>query len=138
MTFTATLASNGHQFTIEENETVLDAAVRQNVGLPYGCRNGRCGSCAAGLVAGEVTYYGTPPALEQAGEGKCLPCQAFAASDLVLDVREAETTADIEVRMLPVRVHAVDHLSEDVVRLKLKLPDNQRLQFMAGQYLDFL
>ena len=49
-----------------------------------------------------------------------------------------ETTADLEVRMLPVRVHAVDHLSHDVVRMQLKLPENQRLQFMAGQYLDFL
>ena len=38
----------------------------------------------------------------------------------------------------PVRVHAVDHLTHDVVRLKLKLPENQRLQFLAGQYLDFL
>jgi CDP-4-dehydro-6-deoxyglucose reductase len=40
--------------------------------------------------------------------------------------------------MLPVRVHAVDHLTHDVVRLKLKLPETQRLQFLAGQYLDFL
>lgn len=138
MTFTATLASNGHQFTIEENETILDAAIRQHVGLPYGCRNGRCGSCAADLLSGEVTYYATPPALEEAGEGKCLPCQAFAASDLTLGVREVESTADLEIKLLPVRVHAVDHLSHDVVRLKLKLPDNQRLQFLAGQYLDFL
>ncbi|MGB5639343.1 MAG: FAD-binding oxidoreductase, partial [Sedimenticolaceae bacterium] len=65
-------------------------------------------------------------------------CQAFAASDLTLEVREAESTADLEIRMLPCRVHAVDHLSHDVVRLLLKLPDGQRLQFRAGQYLDFL
>lgn len=138
MTFTVTISSSGHQFQAEDNETILDAAIRQNVGLPYGCRNGRCGSCAADLLTGEVSYYGSPPALEEAGEGKCLPCQGFAASDLTLAVREAESTADIEIKLLPVRVHAVDHLSHDVVRLKLKLPDGQRLQFQAGQYLDFL
>jgi CDP-4-dehydro-6-deoxyglucose reductase len=138
MTFNVTISSSGHQFEVEENETILDAAIRQNVGLPYGCRNGRCGSCAADLVAGEVNYPGSPPALEEIGEGKCLPCQGFAASNLTLAVREAESTADIEVKLLPCRVHSVEHLSHDVVRLLLKLPDNQRLQFRAGQYLDFL
>ena len=138
MTFTVTISTSGHQFEAEENETILDAAIRQNIGLPYGCRNGRCGSCAADLVSGDVTYYGSPPALEEAGEGKCLPCQGFAASDLTLAVREAESTADLEIKLLPCRVQAVDHLTHDVVRLLLKLPDNQRLQFRAGQYLDFL
>jgi CDP-4-dehydro-6-deoxyglucose reductase len=138
MGFTVTISNSGHQFTVEENETVLDAALRQNIGLPYGCRNGRCGSCAADLLSGQVDYVATPPALEEVGQGKCLPCQGFAASDLTLAVREAETAADIEVKLLPVRVHEVEHLSHDVVRLRLKLPDSQRLQFLAGQYLDFL
>ncbi|MCG8010341.1 MAG: 2Fe-2S iron-sulfur cluster-binding protein, partial [Candidatus Thiodiazotropha weberae] len=38
---------SGHQFTVEENETILDAAIRQGVNLPYGCRNGFCGDCRA-------------------------------------------------------------------------------------------
>lgn len=138
MTFTVSITNSGHEFIAEENETILDAAIRQNIGLPYGCRNGRCGSCVADLVSGDIRYYANPPALEAAGEGKCLPCQGFAASDLTLAVREAESTADIEVRLLPCRVHAVDHLAHDVVRLLLKLPEGQRLQFLAGQYLDFL
>jgi len=138
MSFKVTLSSTDHQFEVEENETILDAAIRQHIGLPYGCRNGRCGACAADLVSGRVSYYATPPALEEAGEGKCLPCQGFALSDLVLGVREAESAAEIEVRLLPCRVHSVEHLTHDVVRLQLKLPDNKRLQFLAGQYLDFL
>lgn len=138
MSFSVTIEDSGHQFDVEENESILEAAIRHNIGLPYGCRNGRCGSCAADLLSGEVTYYGAPPALEDLPSGKCLPCQGFAAGDLRLGVREAETAAEIEVKLLPCRVHAVDHLTHDVVRLLLKLPDNQRLQFRAGQYLDFL
>jgi CDP-4-dehydro-6-deoxyglucose reductase len=138
MTSTVTIDDSGHRFEVEENETVLDAAIRQNIGLPYGCRNGRCGRCAADLLSGEVTYYGQPPALEDLAAGKCLPCQAFAAGDLTIGVREAASVADIEVKILPCRVHAVEHLSHDVVRLLLKLPDSQRLQFRAGQSLDFL
>ncbi len=138
MTFIVTVTNSGHEFQAEDNETILDAALRQNIALPYGCRNGRCGSCVAGLVSGEVTYYGSPPALEDIGDGKCLPCQAFAASDLQISVRETESVAEIEVKMLPCRVHAVEHLTHDVVRLLLKLPETQRLQFRAGQYLDFM
>lgn len=138
MSFLVTISGSGHQFSVEDHETILDAALRQNIGLPYGCRNGRCGSCAAGLESGEVVYAGEPPALENLQTGQCLPCQGFARSDLRLAVREAEETTDLEVRLLPVRVHAVDHLAHDVVRLKLKLPQSQRLQFLAGQYLDFL
>ncbi|MGB5200914.1 MAG: CDP-6-deoxy-delta-3,4-glucoseen reductase [Sedimenticolaceae bacterium] len=138
MSFTVTVSASGHRFEVEENETILEAAIRQDIGLPYGCRNGRCGACAADLVSGEVLYHGSPPALEDAGAGKCLPCQGFAASDLTIAAREAQTAADIEVKLLPCRVHAVDHLSHDVVRLLLKLPEGQRLQFRAGQYLDFL
>lgn len=138
MSFTVTVKSSGHQFSANEDETVLDAAIRQHVGLPYGCRDGRCGSCTADLLSGQVSYYGTPPALEDLGEGQCLPCQAIAASDLAIDVREAAGTADLPIKTLPCRVHAVDHLSHDVVRLLLKLPDGQRLQFLAGQYLDFM
>ncbi len=138
MAFSVTISSSGHQFEAEENETILDAAIRQNIGLPYGCRNGRCGSCIADLVSGDVLYHGTPPALEDMGDDKCLPCQGIAASDLILAVREAESVGDIEVKLLPCRVHAIDHLAHDVIRLLLKLPDSQRLQFRAGQYLDFL
>ena len=139
MSFTVTVSPSGHQFQVEENELILEAAMRQNVGLPYGCRGGRCGACVTGLVDGAVSYPGgAPAALESEGEGKCVPCQAFAESDLTLEVREAETPADIEVKMLPCRVHQIDHLAHDVVRLLLKLPDSQRLQFQAGQYLNFV
>ncbi len=139
MRFTVTLSPSGTRFAVEQGETVLDAAIRQGVGLPYGCRGGRCGSCIATLLEGEVDYPDGPPeALEHEDADKCLPCVAVPRSDLGLAVREVEAAADIEPRMLPCRVQQVDHLAHDVVRLMLKLPDNQRLQFRAGQYLDFV
>jgi CDP-4-dehydro-6-deoxyglucose reductase len=124
---------------VADGETVLAAALRQHVGLPYGCRNGQCGSCAAKLLAGGVAYpEGEPPALQDQPADTCLTCKAVPTSDLRLQVREAQTAAQIEPRLLPVRVHKIEHLAHDVIRLYLKLPENQRLQFLAGQYLDFL
>jgi len=139
MSFTVTISPSGNQFTVDQGETVLDAAVRQGVGIPYGCRSGRCGACVATLSNGEVSYPSeTPEALEGQDDNKCVPCQCMAESDITLEVRETKSAAEIEVKLLPCRVHQIDHLAHDVIRLLLKLPDNQRLQFQAGQYLNFI
>ena len=139
MSFKVKISSSGHEFSVDEGETVLDAAIRQDIGLPYGCRNGFCGACMATLVEGEVEYpEGEPDKLLDAPEDACLPCQAVPKSDLVLEVEEVETPEEIKPRTMPVKVAKIDHLADDVVRLWLKLPEEQRLQFMAGQYLDFL
>lgn len=139
MTFKVQLEPSGRSFTVQEGETVLTAALRENVGLPYGCRSGCCGACAARLRDGQVSYLkGRPPALEGRDAAVCLPCLALASSDLTLEVRETNSLAEIQVRTLPCRVAKVEHLAHDVIQLFLKLPEGQRLQFEAGQYLEFL
>jgi len=139
MRFTVRTEPGGHSFEVETGRRLLEAALRQGVGLPYGCRNGQCGSCAADLLEGEVTYPdGWPDALAGHPPGICLTCQAVPLSDLVLGVSEVRTVGEVEVRTLPCRVVGKEPLSHDVMRLYLKLPDNQRLQFFAGQYLNFI
>ncbi len=139
MSFTVTLSPSGNTFEVEEGETILDAAIRQDIGLPYGCRNGFCGACIATLLSGEITYPdGEPDKLLDASDDACLPCQAVPASDVELKVKEIQAAQEIEPRVMPVKVAKIDHLADDVVRLYLKLPDEQRLQFLAGQYLDFI
>jgi CDP-4-dehydro-6-deoxyglucose reductase len=139
MSFTVQTEPRGHRFQVESGETLLAAGLRQGVALPYGCRNGQCGSCSATLVAGRVAYpSGKTEALEGQPDNACLTCQAVAESDLTLAVAEVESAAQIEVRILPCRVVKKEQLNHDVVRLYLKLPEHQRLQFFAGQYLDFI
>jgi len=139
MVFNVRTQPGGQVFEVATGESVLDAALRQGVGLPYGCRNGQCGSCAAKVLRGEVSYpAGEPEALPGQAAGTCLTCRAVPASDLVLEVVAVETIAEVPVRTLPCRVARKEQLNHDVVRLYLKLPEGQRLQFFAGQYLDFL
>jgi CDP-4-dehydro-6-deoxyglucose reductase len=57
---------------------------------------------------------------------------------LTVEAQEVRVTTDIPVRKLRVKVDSVEALAHDVVRLYLKLPATQRLQYLAGQYLDFL
>ena len=139
MSFTVNIEPSGHRFSVEADETVLDAALRQNIGLPYGCRNGACGACVGTLKTGDVDYpSGKTDALEQAGEGACLLCQAVPRSDLSCRVNEVEQAQEIAPRLLPCRVDGKEQLAHDVMRLLIKLPEAERLQFLAGQYLEIL
>ncbi|MBK1629293.1 CDP-6-deoxy-delta-3,4-glucoseen reductase [Thiohalocapsa halophila] len=139
MRYTISTEPAGHEFRVEPGQTVLEAAIAQRIGLPYGCRDGKCGSCTAQLLAGRVGYpSGKTEALSGQPQGACLTCQAVPETDIALRVAELETVADIEVRILPCRVADKTQLNHDVMRLRLKLPETQRLQFLAGQYLEFI
>lgn len=129
------------EFEAEQNEPLLEAALRQGVMLPYSCKNGTCGSCKGRLLAGQVDYPHHPPLAlddnEQAA-GDILLCQATACSDITVEAREIEAIRDIPVHKLPARVIEKTRLADNVMKLVLKLPRAQRLQFLAGQYLDIL
>lgn len=141
MSFTVTIRPSGHEFDVEDDESVLEAALRQGFALPYGCRNGGCGSCMGDLLSGEVDYGPKlPRAISEAdlAAGKALFCQAFAMSDLEIGVPEIGAAKDIVVKTLPTRVVQMTRLNHDVMELRLKLPATERLQFLAGQYIDIL
>ncbi len=141
MTFKVRIEPSGHEFTVAEKETVLDAALRQGYTLPYSCRNGSCGTCKGRLRSGEVDYGVYEEKALSAAEraaGLALFCQAVPHSDLVIEAKELATVAGIVIKTLPARVVKVERAADDVMILSLKLPANQRLQFLAGQYVDIL
>lgn len=141
MSFTVHIQPSGHQFNVEPDESVLDAALRQGFALPYGCRNGACGNCMGTLLEGEVDYGAKRPhalSEDDIQRGLALFCSAIPRSDITIEVREIGAAKDIPVKILPCRVAAMTRLNHDVMRLSLKLPATERLQFLAGQYIDFL
>jgi len=140
MTFQITLQKSGTRFLVEDNERVLDAAIRQGIGMPYGCRDGQCGSCKGKITAGKVRYDTQPTALskDEQAHGYALFCQAYAQSDLSIDVHELTHSADVPLRLLPAKVTQIERLNHDVMQIILTLPANIRLQFFAGQYINFI
>lgn len=142
MSYKVTIQASGHQFDVEPGETVLEGALREKrCVLPYGCRNGTCGTCIGKVLSGEIEYVdGVPPGInsrEQA-EGKVLFCSARPRGDLIIDVREVSAAQDVQIKILPCRVVGMQKLAHDVMRLHLKLPAAERLQYLAGQYIDIL
>lgn len=141
MSFQVTIKPSNHVFAVESSESVLEAALRQGFGLPYGCRNGACGTCKGKILEGKVDYgVYQESALSEAEKlsGAALFCQAKPQTDLVIEAREINAVKDIQIRKLPCRVQKMERLADDVMVLYLKLPANERLQFLAGQYIDIL
>jgi CDP-4-dehydro-6-deoxyglucose reductase len=141
MAFTTTIQPSGHSFPVEADETILEAGLRHGYTLPYSCRDGVCGACKGKVLQGEVDhgkYQASTLSEAEISVGMALFCCAKPKSDLVIECREVKTLNDIPVRTLPTRVHKMEKLAEDVMVLYLKLPANERLQFLSGQYIDIL
>lgn len=141
VTYRISLQNSDTHFTVEPGENVLDAALRHNVVLAYGCRNGSCGTCKAQVIAGSYTCADHDyTALTEAESlaGFTLLCRTHATSDLQIAAREIKDASGFPLRRLPARVEVLEALNHDVVRLVLKLPQAQRLQYVAGQYIDVL
>jgi CDP-4-dehydro-6-deoxyglucose reductase len=139
--FQVKISNSEATFTVREDEPVLNAALRQGVMLPYSCKNGTCGSCKGKLLDGKVHYPFHPPMAlseEESANGYALLCQAAPSEDLLVKIREIEAVRDIPIRLLPARVTEKTFLDSNVIRIRLRLPRAQRLQFLAGQYVDIL
>ncbi|MEX3606679.1 MAG: CDP-6-deoxy-delta-3,4-glucoseen reductase [Burkholderia sp.] len=141
MAFNVILKQSGRQFQVEADETVLAAALRQNVHLPYGCKNGACGSCKGQICQGQVEQRPHAASALSNDERTCglvLLCCTTAQCDLEIDVREIAGVDGVQVKKLPCRVNVIERRADDVIVLKLQLPANERLQYLAGQYIEFI
>lgn len=139
--FQITVEPSGRQFSTTGHETILAAAISAGVGLPYGCKDGACGSCKCKKLSGEVTHEGysahamTPAELEA---GFVLTCRATAHTDVVLESRQVTDASAFPIKKMPVRVGALEKLSHDVMRVQLQMPANMVFQYFAGQYIEFI
>ncbi len=138
---TVTLHGTTKRFDAGPGETVLDAARRAGLALPYSCLTGTCGSCKATVLEGDVAYPNAPPQALDARERaahQALLCQAVPQGDLVIVAREVPSAADIPKRVMALRVVEKTLLAPDVAKLVLVPPKRERLRWLAGQYLDVL
>ena len=91
--FTVRIKNTSLQFTASAEETVLQAALRQDVYLPWGCGGGICGMCMGQVLEGRMVYPDGPPLAlfeEDEEQGKGLVCTGYARSDLLLELPELE------------------------------------------------
>ena len=141
MSYQVSVEPSGRQFVAEADETILDAALRQGLTMPYGCKDGACGACKGKVQRGSVDHgkaQGHALNDDEKAAGLTLYCCATAQSDLVIECRQISSGKDIPVKTLPSRIEKLERLAPDVIELHLRLPASERLQFLAGQYVDIL
>ena len=141
MTFQVLVNPSGRQFSCDAGESILAAAIRAGVGLPYGCKNGACGSCKGKLVSGQAelgTHQERALSAAEREAGQTLFCCAMPQSDVVIEAREVLGVGDFPIKKLPSRVAKLERVTDDVMILSLQLPATERMQFKAGQYIEFL
>ena len=141
MTFTVTLQPSGVAFEVERDEPVLQAAIRQGVGLPYGCKDGACGSCKSRLLEGRVihgVHQHKALSVEEEAAGFTLTCCAAPQTDLVIEARTVVGAGDYPPRKMPSRVTSIERPAPDVAIVRLQLPANEAFRYRAGQYVEFI
>lgn len=141
MTFTVTVQPSGRTFSVDRDEPILQAAIRQGVGLPYGCKDGACGSCKSRLLEGRVihgAHQHKALSVQEEEAGFTLTCCAAAQTDVVIEARTVAGAGEFPVRKMPSRVISIERRAPDVAVVKMQLPANDPLRYHAGQYVEFI
>ena len=141
MAFNISVLPSGRSFEADAGETMLAAGIRQGVGLPYGCKDGACGSCKCKKLSGTVVHgphQEKALSAQEEADGYVLTCCGTATSDVVLESRQVTHAGAFPIKKMPARVAQLERLSHDVMRVKLQLPAADVMQFHAGQYIEFI
>ena len=138
---TVTVQPSGRSFEAQPGETILAAAIRAGVGLPYGCKDGACGSCKCKMLEGTVvhgTHQDKALSADEEAAGWVLTCCGVAQTPVVLESRQVTDESAFPIKKLPVRVSTLQRRSADVMQLQLQLPAADTFRYHAGQYVEFV
>lgn len=141
MSHTITVLPSERTFQQDADERILNAAIRQGVGLPYSCRDGTCGTCKCKKVSGAVIlgpHLQKALSDEEEAAGYILTCCGTALSDVVLESRQVTAEDAFPIQKMPARVAERVQLAHDVMRVRLQLPANSNLQYHPGQYVEII
>jgi CDP-4-dehydro-6-deoxyglucose reductase, E3 len=139
--FEVTLQPSGNKFTVPAGTSILRAGHDADIALPYSCRAGACRTCRGRIVEGQIDHGHVHPTylpLEERKQGYALLCQAQPLSNLVIEVKELDITARIRSRVSPGRVMEMRRVAPDVMIVRIKLPMNEDVMFLAGQFVEFV
>ncbi len=129
---------SGREFEAASGETVLEAALRAGLNVPYNCNNGSCGQCATRLIQGEIGSYLTHDysfRQHEKDQGLFLMCSATPGADMAIESRTIGSAADVPHQEIEAKVYKIDNVADNVRVLQLRTPRSQTMRFLAGQYV---
>ena len=131
---------SGKKFKSLGSESILDAAAKEGVNLPYSCKTGRCSTCKSKVLSGQsvATVDELGLTFDEKSQGFILSCVRSALTDMLIDLEDLGDQVIPEVKTLPARISSLEKLAPDVLNFKLRFPPNTPFTFLAGQYVDVI
>ncbi|MCF7976921.1 MAG: 2Fe-2S iron-sulfur cluster binding domain-containing protein [Chromatiaceae bacterium] len=136
MSASVKMIPSGHEFFVDGNESILEAAVRSGLRLNYGCANGNCGECKVRLVSGEVYRIREHDYVLSEREkqlGYLLSCSHTAVTDIQLEAAEAHSPADLPEQEIQAQIRKLEPQGDGLMLVHVQTPRTNTLRFMAGQ-----
>lgn len=130
------------RLVVNEDETVLDAALREGFHFPHDCYSGICGACRGRVLEGQVCYQDAmlPSGLtsDEQAEGEALFCSAMPKTDLIIEVENVLDPLQTKLQTVSYQIMSAELLTGHVYRVMLQAMTEQPLRYRAGQYIEIL
>lgn len=131
---------SGKSFKCDESSTILDAAKSSGVLLEHSCMTARCRSCLVRVLKGDVHNVLDDNVLtnEEKKSGWVLTCNTKPKSDLILNVEDLGGYNIVEPRTLPCKINEIEKVSDDIIKMVVRLPPNSNFTYLEGQYVNLI
>jgi CDP-4-dehydro-6-deoxyglucose reductase len=134
------VTKNGVSFRQIEQDSILIAAEKSGIVLAYSCRTGRCSTCKCKIISGDTVPLVDEVGLtqEEKDNGWILSCVRSAISNLVIEIDDLGDLSLPKPALFPCRISSIDKVSNDVIRIGLRLPPSSDFKIFPGQYVDII
>jgi CDP-4-dehydro-6-deoxyglucose reductase len=131
---------NNKIFNCDKDLTIFEAAKKNNITLEHSCLNSRCRSCMVKVLSGKTINKEEELVLTKGDkdENFVLSCNAKPLSDLELDVEDLGEIIFYDKKIIPSKINNIENLTDDILKIVLRLPPNSNFNFNSGQYVNII
>ena len=124
--------------SINPENTIFENFKLSGYTIPHSCLKGRCSECKLKVISGEYYMPENQEGLtnNEVNQGYCLSCITKPKSDLTLSEVNIFNGILPEVQIRPVKISKLEFLSDEIVKVTLRMPPNNSINFIPGQYID--
>ncbi len=132
--------NNNKSFSCEESSTIFSAAEAANILLEHSCLSGRCRSCMVKILEGKTNKLHDEFVLSEIEkkQGYILSCISKPLTDLKLDIEDLGDIKLSKSKTVPAKVDAIEKVTDNVIKVILRLPPSSNFTFIAGQYINVI
>ena len=127
-------------FTCDKDSTIFEAAKKSNIVLEHSCLSSRCRSCVVKVLSGNTINKEEELVLSEEDKNKnfVLSCNAKPLSDLELDIEDLGEITLFDKKIIPSKINSIVKLTDDVLKVTLRIPPNSNFKFNSGQYVNII